>query len=32
LENGKIKVPAGPGIGVDIDPDHIKKYSAVKDV
>jgi L-alanine-DL-glutamate epimerase-like enolase superfamily enzyme len=32
LEDGKIKVPTGPGIGVDIDPDYIKKYSVVKDV
>lgn len=32
LEDGKIKVPSGPGIGVDIDPDYIKKYRVVKDV
>ena len=32
LEDGKIKVPTGPGIGVDIDPDYIKKYSVVKEV
>ncbi|MBN2327069.1 MAG: mandelate racemase/muconate lactonizing enzyme family protein [Candidatus Omnitrophica bacterium] len=32
LEDGKIKVPTGSGIGVDIDPDYIKKYSVVKDV
>ena len=32
LENGKIKVPTGPGIGVDIDPDFVKKYEVVKDV
>jgi L-alanine-DL-glutamate epimerase-like enolase superfamily enzyme len=32
LENGKIKVPTGPGIGVDIDPDWIKKYHLVQDV
>jgi L-alanine-DL-glutamate epimerase-like enolase superfamily enzyme len=32
LENGKIKVPTGPGIGVDIDPDFIKKHTVVKDV
>lgn len=32
LEDGKIKVPTGPGIGVEIDPDYIKKYSVVKDV
>lgn len=32
LDDGKIKVPTGPGIGVDIDPDYVKKYSPVKDV
>jgi L-alanine-DL-glutamate epimerase-like enolase superfamily enzyme len=32
LEDGKIKVPTGPGIGVDIDPDYIKKHRVVKDV
>jgi L-alanine-DL-glutamate epimerase-like enolase superfamily enzyme len=32
LEDGKIKVPTGPGVGVDIDPDYIKKYRVVKDV
>jgi L-alanine-DL-glutamate epimerase-like enolase superfamily enzyme len=32
LEDGKIKVPTGPGIGVDIDPDYIKRYNVVKDV
>lgn len=32
LENGKIKVPTGPGIGVDIDPDWVKQYQVVKDV
>lgn len=29
LEDGKIKVPTGPGIGVDIDPEYIKKHRAV---
>lgn len=29
LEDGKIKVPAGPGIGVDIDPEYVKKYRVV---
>jgi L-alanine-DL-glutamate epimerase-like enolase superfamily enzyme len=28
--NGKIKVPTGPGLGVEIDPDFIKKHEAVK--
>ena len=28
--DGKIKVPTGPGLGVDIDPDFIKKYEVVK--
>ncbi len=27
---GKIKVPTGPGLGVDIDPDYIKRHQAVK--
>lgn len=29
LEDGKIKVPAGPGIGVDIDPEYVRKYRVV---
>lgn len=29
LENGRIKVPTGPGSGVDIDPDFIKKHKPV---
>ncbi len=32
VEDGKIKVPTGPGIGVDIDPDYIAKHVVVKDV
>jgi L-alanine-DL-glutamate epimerase-like enolase superfamily enzyme len=28
--DGKIKVPTGPGSGVDIDPDFIKKHEVVK--
>jgi L-alanine-DL-glutamate epimerase-like enolase superfamily enzyme len=28
--DGKIKVPTGPGLGVDIDPDFIKKHEVVK--
>ena len=32
LKNGKIKVPTGPGIGVEIDPDYIRKYDVVKEV
>jgi L-alanine-DL-glutamate epimerase-like enolase superfamily enzyme len=32
VEDGKIKVPTGPGIGVDIDPGYIKKHAVVKDV
>ena len=28
--DGKIKVPTGPGLGVHIDPDFIKKHDAVK--
>jgi len=29
-ENGKVKVPTGPGLGVDLDPDFVKKYEVVK--
>jgi L-alanine-DL-glutamate epimerase-like enolase superfamily enzyme len=29
-ENGRIKVPTGPGLGVIIDPDFIKKHEIVK--
>ena len=29
-ENGKVKVPTGPGLGVDIDPDFIKKHQVLK--
>ena len=32
LKDGKIKVPTGPGIGVEIDPDYIRKHSVVEDV
>jgi len=28
--DGKIKVPTGPGLGVEIDPDFIKKHEAVE--
>src|SRR5215470_17043500 len=28
--NGKIRVPTGPGLGVDIDPDYLQKHQAVK--
>ena len=28
--DGEIKVPTGPGLGVDIDPDFIKQHTAVK--
>jgi L-alanine-DL-glutamate epimerase-like enolase superfamily enzyme len=28
--DGKIKVPTGPGLGVEIDPDFIKKHEVVK--
>ncbi len=28
-ENGKIKVPTGPGLGVDIDPEFIGKYRVI---
>lgn len=29
-DNGDIKVPTGPGSGIDIDPDFIKKHEVVK--
>ncbi len=32
LKDGKIKVPTGPGIGVDIDPDWVKQYTLVDKV
>lgn len=28
--DGKVKVPTGPGLGVEIDPDYIKKHQQVK--
>ena len=31
LKDGKIKVPTGPGLGVDIDPDYVETYSVVKE-
>ena len=30
VNEGKIKVPTGPGLGIDIDPEFIKKYEMVK--
>lgn len=30
VENGEIKVPTGPGLGVDIDPDFVKQHQVVK--
>jgi L-alanine-DL-glutamate epimerase-like enolase superfamily enzyme len=29
VENGKIKVPTGPGSGVDLDPDFVGKHRLV---
>ena len=29
VEDGKITVPTGPGLGVEIDPDFIEKHSPV---
>ena len=26
IENGKVKVPKGPGLGVDVNVDVLKKY------
>jgi L-alanine-DL-glutamate epimerase-like enolase superfamily enzyme len=28
-ENGKIKVPTGPGLGIEIDPDYLAQYIEV---
>jgi len=28
-ENGQVKVPTGPGLGVSIDPDYISKHQVV---
>ena len=28
-ENGVVRVPTGPGLGIDIDPDYIKKHTIV---
>jgi L-alanine-DL-glutamate epimerase-like enolase superfamily enzyme len=30
IDNGVMKVPTGPGSGIDIDPDFIKKHDVVK--
>ena len=30
VADGKVKVPTGPGLGVEIDPDYIKKHQPVK--
>jgi L-alanine-DL-glutamate epimerase-like enolase superfamily enzyme len=27
---GVIKVPTGPGLGLDVDPDYVKKHTVVK--
>ena len=29
IDNGVIKVPTGPGCGVEVDPDYLKKYKIV---
>jgi L-alanine-DL-glutamate epimerase-like enolase superfamily enzyme len=31
IDNGEIKVPIGPGSGVEVDPDYLKKYKVVSD-
>jgi L-alanine-DL-glutamate epimerase-like enolase superfamily enzyme len=28
-ENGQVKVPTGPGLGIDLDPDYMKKFKLV---
>jgi hypothetical protein len=30
VRNGVIKVPTGPGLGIEIDPDYLKKAQIVK--
>jgi L-alanine-DL-glutamate epimerase-like enolase superfamily enzyme len=30
LEDGKIKVPTGPGIGVEIDPEYVNRHTVVR--
>lgn len=30
VKNGKITVPTGPGLGVDIDPDFVKKFKKIE--
>jgi L-alanine-DL-glutamate epimerase-like enolase superfamily enzyme len=30
IDNGVITVPTGPGSGVEMDPDYLKKYVVVK--
>jgi len=30
VANGKIKVPTGPGFGVEFDPEWVKKHQVVK--
>jgi L-alanine-DL-glutamate epimerase-like enolase superfamily enzyme len=32
IKNGVLPVPTGPGMGVDFDPDFIKKSTLVKNV
>jgi L-alanine-DL-glutamate epimerase-like enolase superfamily enzyme len=29
-DNGVVKVPTGPGLGIEIDPAYVKKHEAVK--
>ena len=31
LKNGMIKVPTGPGLGIEIDPDFVKRYEAMSE-
>jgi L-alanine-DL-glutamate epimerase-like enolase superfamily enzyme len=30
IVDGKIKVPTGPGMGINIDPDFVSKHKAVR--
>jgi D-galactarolactone cycloisomerase len=28
IEDGKVEIPTGPGLGIDVDPDQLKRYTA----
>jgi D-galactarolactone cycloisomerase len=29
IEGGKVAVPEGPGLGIEVDPEQLKRYTAV---